>query len=297
MLLSLNACVDDDLSSCPHVERLRIRFLNGLSEDADPLHFHNVSELVDVFVFDSQGVFYRQLSDTEVVITPDYAMETTLPTGTYTFVSWLNLQPCYETEPAEFLPGETHINDALLHFSPHLEVVSTDPSPLFFGSLAGIEVTGELQEIDIPVIPDNYRVNFKVSGPLSQGVNYLFNIRASNGSYKFDNSFAPCREFHYKKMTSPDEENVLHSGHTLMRLARDRNPEFSITNQYTGVCIYSHNLIDLILKLETMKKTMVDFSRDYIFNIELLLEGDTEKANMDATIKINGWHLWDEEGV
>lgn len=297
MLLSLTSCVGDDLSDCPTVERLRIRFINGLSEDAKPIQYFNVSKLADVFIFDSQGVFYRRLSDTDVIFTPDYVMETTLPAGTYTFISWLNLQSCYETEPVDFQINETSLNDALLHFRPNADVVETNPHLLFYGSQEEVTITGDYQEIEIPMIPDNYQVNFKVTGPLWVGINYQFNIQASNGSYNFDNSFAPSREFDYRNIVSPNENSTLYSEHTLMRLSRERNPMFTLINLYTGDCIYQHNLVALILKLEEARGKNVDFSRDYIFDIELDLKGDTETTNMEASVTINGWRLWDEEEV
>ncbi|NDV66109.1 FimB/Mfa2 family fimbrial subunit [Bacteroides sp. 224] len=298
MLLSLTSCVGDDLSNCPTVERLRIRFINGLSENANPIQHYDVSQLADVFIFDSQGMFYRRLSDINTVMTADYVMETTLPAGTYSFVSWLNLQSCYEIEPAEFQVNQTHINDALLHLSLDASnMVNTAPHLLFHGIQKEIEITGDYQDIEIPVVPDNYQVNFKVTGPLWVGINYQFNVQASNGIYKFDNSFAPCQEFDYRYTVSPDENNVLYASLRFMRLFRDRNPMLTITNRYTGDCIYKHNLVDLILLLEKKLGVKIDFSRDYVFDIELDLRGDEETADMEAFITINGWRVWDEENV
>lgn len=301
ILLLTGACIGEDFSDCPPLPTLYIYFSNALAEDARPIRLPDVATRADVFIFDQDSLFVQCVTDSVgYSFHPQYRMRTLLPKGKYHFITWLNMKECYQTEPLreEFVKGQTHMGQALLHFSKQTQSVETPPELLFHGAVNDTTVTGKRQDITIPVMPMNYQVNFTVTGPLNPYSIYRFSIVDDNATYKFDCAhLLQGRQMDYNNICRMDGQNRLCSSHTLMKIAKERETRFEIVNLRNGNQVYyTPDIVGLITQTIEKAGAQADFNKEYVFNIDIELKGVKEEARMEARITVNGWYVPDEEG-
>ncbi|NDV59496.1 hypothetical protein D0T85_15460 [Bacteroides sp. 519] len=292
-LFLFSSCLKEDREDCPDpVENLIIRFVNGLAPDASPIAPPEDSETADVFIFDEDGFFVTRLNDPNCTINPDYYLEPKLAPGRYTFVAWMNLKDCYTNNPDACVPGITHMDEMLLQFARDEDIYDDEPTLLFYGINRDFEVKeGGNQVVVIPLIPDNYRFNFTMKGYPFRAQHYRFQLHDNNKNYYFDNDFASSPEVQYSSLAIADDRLELRTSLTTMRMTSTRQPRFYIYEEATSRYIYSNSLAMLLQELEIKRGYKIDYTREYIFNIELAF-GTDECGLMQIQVSVNGWIVY-----
>lgn len=285
-LASLCACLREDRYGCPTDEQLlRISF-----GDVKPGYEQEI-ERIDVFIFDSDGVLYRVLSESGIAFTPHYTMETYLPEGEYQLISWSNIGTIYTTVPAVFEPGITTQSEARLALNVSSNIIGFNPSLLLHGSTnisVGNTVTQTgYQSVIIPQQQDTNAIYLTIEG-LDENHEYTVMINKNDGRYYFDNNFAPSERIQYTRASLAAIAGKFKTNLTTLRLERDRTPELTITNNNSQTVLFSRNLVDLILRTEAVSGIPVDFSTQHEFNIHIAYHQST----LTATVTINGWKVY-----
>jgi hypothetical protein len=286
--LALCSCLKDDLSGCPdgfgvppHPEAFTLRI--GF-ENVTPEYAAEVGRM-DVFIFDEEGIFYEALTGRNMSLTPGFRMQTQLPPGNYRLVSWSNLGGHYLTAPAVPDPGITPFAgaSALLDITGGT-TIGYDLNTFLHGERqAGI--TGDTL-IMIPLVQNNYRINVTVEG-VENNHNCTVAIADDNGSYYFDNDFAPSAALQYTRGPVSAPAGKFSASLSVLRLDRGRSPELTVTDNTAGSVLVRENLIGLILALEARTGVLTDFSTQHEFDIHIIYD----QATLSASFFIDGWQI------
>jgi hypothetical protein len=286
----MTSCFTNDLSDCPpdstaikiyfKVETTTYRSLKSAAE----------VDHMSLFVFDSEQRLVTVLKDDQCRLSDNYYMTLSLDRGDYTFVAWANLRGCYGHTSCETGTPFSEL-EVYLHRDAGNDV-NDAPHPLFYGSLSSQKVTAEEDQVFVlPIDKNNNIVNVTTEGLPPSGDSYRLIITDSNGSYKFDNSFASdTEEINYISGCLKDNDSQLSGSLTIMRLSPKRKlPILKLENTDTKEIIYQANLIELINKLQE-KDATIDISKSNVYNIVLRFDAD-----MNVSVSINGWNVINDE--
>lgn len=293
--ISFQGCVEDDLSVCGlNLEFTYTQNTDGIDKFAESI------DRVDVFVFDSDGLFLGKYSDGN--ISSSRSMRMNLMPGLYSFVAWGNLSDDYNLY--ELVQGETHINEALLSLNRINDTISTHPGHLFHGALLNETVSADVQKnqtLTMDMIKDTKSISVTSVGlPIApdDGIStkrFTCTITSINGDYKFDNSIIGTDRLQYipYSMISDDRELIsdfvtmreLNDGSTGSRLIVRHN---DLENE-TVKELFNKNLVDLLLPVSIKQDLNIEDTFD------ILLEFDYVVGTVSITV--NGWKLGPTGGI
>lgn len=291
-LLLFQSCIDEQLSVCPP-QSIRIYFKympkNGYVGIDD-----NDVKSITLFVFDKGGKYLSQDTYSNITLTNKYFISLDIEPGIYTFVAWANLSEPYRTDPSTLQAGVTDINTALTYLNRSAnDSVNTILPHLFFGNYMQAEVKAEGdQRFDVLLDQNTNKVNLKVKGLMPTTDIFSYVITDDNGKYKFDNSFAPDKEFTYINTTKFENSNELNTSLTVLRLAGDRKPMLKLYNKTSGKLLYEQDLVYLISILNNQGR-LFDWQNTHEFDIVLTFAG-TGEASLGVTVSVNGWVVIDD---
>jgi hypothetical protein len=276
----LVACIDDNFSGCPRPDALTLRI--GF-ENVKPEYAAEVGQM-DIFIFDSEGIFHKALSKEGISLTSDFQIPMPLYAGDYRFVVWSDLGGHYLTVPEVFKPGVTTFAEAsaMLDIAGG-SVIEYDLNTFLYGRRQAKITTDTL--LILPLIQNTYKINVTVEG-LAKGHDYTVAIADDNGSYYFDNDFAPSGALQYKRGPVSAPEGELSVSLVTLRLDRDRSPGFTLTDNTAHNVLVEEDLVEMILALED-EGIPVDFPTQHEFEARIVYD----QATLSATISINGWQI------
>jgi hypothetical protein len=284
--LVMCSCVKEDSFVCPPD-----KFVTDLSlligfENVKPEYGDEVSRM-DVFIFDAEGMFYEALSERNISLTSGFQMQTQLPPGNYRFVCWSNLGGHYLTHPAVFEPGVTPFDEAVAMLDiAGGSVIGYNLNTFLHGEMqAEVSPEGETR-IMIPLVQNNYRINVTVEG-VENNHSYTVAIADNNGSYSFDNDFAPSTALQYTRGAVSNPEGKFGVSLSVLRLDRGRSPSLTITDNTGQSVLLRENLIELILAPEAKTGVPIDFSAQHEFAIHIIYD----QATLSASVFIDGWQI------
>ena len=289
----MQSCIDEDYADCPvpeNEEHVRI-FLSYIpktyaSVGIEPSEVKSLS----LFIFDKQGYFVRSQTERVPVFNQDYYMLVKLNPGVYNFVVWANLEHPYYTNISGSVAETMGIDSTFLFLErPENGLITEKLHPLFFGECRLAEVKSNIeQRFTVPIVQNTNRVSLTVEG-LALNNMYRYSITDNNGKYRFDNSFAPDREFQYITPMVVNSTNLLEASLTVLRLGRDRHPILRVHNVTDQRIVFEHDLVDLLVRLE-QQNMLIDWVNMHEFDIKLKFG-----ANMEVSISINGWRVIENE--
>jgi Protein of unknown function (DUF1812). len=290
--IAFNSCIKDDLSDCPSSIRIYFDYL--------PATYANIKEGINpdevtrmnLYWFDAETDLFLgvEVDEAPELGLSDYFMTIpTLKTGEYKFVAWGNLEDEYSLLPEEPVVGSTTFD----RFTVTLNTVVNDSvknkiSPLFFGKSEPKKIQlGELApEVTIPIVQDTYTINLTVDGKLDTGGNYHYVISDSNTFFDFNNAYVPSTTVHYMTDCGKPQNGKLNGSLTTLRIGKGRNPILKVLDTRDEADpVFSINLVDLILDLETLHKVEIDFDHMYEFDINVTID------NGSFIVVVNGWQL------
>ena len=166
-LFALSGCIMEDLDDCPppppppaETGKVWLNFsftLHNQKEEGGTYKdlFARYARSAEVFIFDADGRFVMQLTDTEGLFVEGYRMPVELDPGQYRAVTWVNL--CTESA-LQLLPapqaGVTTIGELRVQLRNLSQgTMSGQLLPLFYGDTTPFTIekaTGYDQDIDIP---------------------------------------------------------------------------------------------------------------------------------------------------
>lgn len=287
MSFLLFSCVDDDLKDCGRPVRLSIAYAYPPSAACGGI------DRIDLFVFDSKGIFVGEWSDYPVDLSSDYSMTLPLPAGEYNFVCYGGLEiPPYQLTPllSSCVSGKTTIESMRVGVLCQSDgSVRNTLSPLFYGRLSEIEVDTSTETLQLLLTENTNRIHVTAGGAINRNASYVLRLEDANGEYYLNNQFASDRKFFYSCSLDRCEKGV-EGVLTTLRLSRDRRlPILRVLDGNSGEDLYRADLIDLILQLESASGP-IDFERTHDFYLELFFDKDK-----GVGVVLNGWRLSEQE--
>ncbi|MDR2810634.1 MAG: FimB/Mfa2 family fimbrial subunit [Tannerellaceae bacterium] len=289
LLLLMSACVKDDLSECGVTIRYQYtRNIEGVDK------FISEIKKINLFVFDSNGLFLTEYTANEKELNNGQAMHLNIPPGTYDLVCWGNLGDDYQL-PA-FERGKTSVKEVMLSLKRTKNTVVNPPQSLFFGSLSQIQILPDIrrkQILTIDMIKDTKKIRIITKQLPPQeiaGNQFDCRIISVNGDYKFDNSIAGNESLWYVPQTSVNEEKQLLFDFVTMRELKDGSTRSKLIFTYRPIGkeeeeLFSADLTEILLSVSKTKDLDIE---DY-FEIEMSLD----YTNGSTTIQIKGWETID----
>lgn len=323
---TLCGCVFDDLSHCP-VETggglsLRLACRAGTAEAGSlPI------ERADFYVFDSLQHFVCSLTDKDGPFTAEHEYHLPLPAGTYTVVSWANLQERVSVTPEPFIPGQTTLDEARLRLAgislpghpdsrttsgaslPDTEtaVNTVDGLPaaagpdqyLYYGAEPSVRVhTGQTTRAVLPLKRDTKEIILSVRYKRADGTpcddpshHTDAYIRTADGILGFENSLSPCTAFLLESMRRDD---AITGGfdatfHKMaLRLDEPEEPQILLTAPgRPGEVIYRESLLELLTG--TQYPTQDKLDKEDTYRIILVFYCTHTGGGGDTHITVRIW--------
>lgn len=289
------SCIRENLDDCPPARSsLRVYFSYDFDLATKAVSEKDI-ENVYLYVFDKDDQFVLSKWEHNVQLNENEYIDLELPPGSYNIVAWFNQGEHYKTNPTTdgFLEGKTLRTDAQLYLDLSSEnSVSTELPHLLYGGLSNIVVSGVTDHrYTIPVQQNTYRINLTVEGLPTTPDTYATVISDNNGSYNFDNSFAPCTEFQYIKTTRFGDNSQLKTSTVVLRLGDERKPILKFLNETSQENLFAGDLIALIKEANKYGASL-DFKKTHEFDILL-----TFNADMSVTVTVNGWKYIPDETI
>lgn len=296
----LCSCVAEDLSDCQQ-QKLRVSFSFDAESQSIPTRAGETHS-VTLYAFGENG--QCQLAhDFEIEnLNSTTSLEVNLEPGMYDFVAWLNHSKEYfELPHYEQFPQARPTKDvSTLYLTiPVSSIIDYELPRLLHGSASGQELKGGEEEVKIPLVQNTNYIHFTIEGLERTTDVYEFKVRDYNGAYSFENEFEACTPFSYVSSARfAGSSQTLEADMTVLRLAEDRSPEFSLRDSETGKTIYpasagqETNLVKLIKNAYTSQGKTIDFDKQHVFDIKMKFNGS---VNMDVSITVNGWEITEDD--
>ena len=288
------SCLRDDLSDCPPVQtQLRIAFDRVRDEYAT-----DVNQL-DVFIFNGDGVLEEHIVRDDIVLVPDYTIETRVLPGVHTFVAWTNLDKGFSLTPSVARKGETRLSELLVSLTSTKAKQHSGELPMLVWAATTETIPvpdvptpfapQEPREVRLPLYLDNYLVNVTVYG-LEEGHRYHMSIEDDNYIYASDNGIVPGEGISYVSGLLTPDSGVIHSGLEVLKLETGRSPVLKITDQTAGTALLGNGgvaLMPLLAEASARAGGALDLENQHVFDVYIYYN----KATFSATITIGGWSV------
>ncbi len=287
-LLSVISCIREDLSPCSSgLNNLQFVFTyDGMRE----IQYGELYQ-ADIYVFDQNDRFVARQEIINPLFGHIYTVDFNLEAGDYSFVAWFNRIAPFSTSELGTTRSAKREAELFLDLPADRCVNTILPTQLYGSQEVETHRDKEPPFITIPMTENTNRINLTVNGLHKTDHLYTYSITDTNGSYYFDNSFAPCEMFQYTTTAHFSEGNALTSSLTVLRLAENRHPKLAVRDTTTGELIYPHHhgqiddLIEMILTAYA-NGPQVDFHQTHVYDIVISFGVD-----MAVSITVNGWKL------
>lgn len=291
ILITSHGCTDEDLAECGEVE-VRFRYTNHVYGSD---RFSEEVRRITLYLFDSKGLFVSQFSDEGDHLDENYSVLLDVPPGEYSFVVWGNL--CEHFETTSFVPGETRLEEAKLHFiHPQNDVNACLAEGLFYGGEFQQRIKPSLDKtpvVTLDLTKNSNHIQVKTTGSLltrSISMNSLkCFITSQNGAYQFDNSITEGSSSMrvYEPTSIITEEGHFSEFYTLRELEDESTHSRLIIQSVdeNGVEeeLLNTALVPLLLRVSSTGN--LDTDDHYELDVEL------NYTNGTVTVKVNGWQI------
>lgn len=302
MMLAMFSCslIREDLEECDDVDK--VYFTLKLKEEEikeDDISLEEIVDHVILYLFDENGNYFNQVMIENLVLGQEYELDLldrVIEKGKYDFVAWVNTS--YLTynivSKLKTRAGFTKEDLMLSLVLSENAVISEDLPYLLYGGLNAKQINVDGNDcIDIPLVRNYNKINFKVTGLEKTDDEYAFYIEDNNGAYDFDNDYLDFQTFRYEKIISFDDSETLNCFLRVLKIGDNRQPKVYFMNKTTGEKLYprngeENNLITLI-KLAYEGST-IDFDTKHNYNIQL-----SYQADFSVNIYIDGWLIDESE--
>ncbi len=289
-LAILISCIREDQADCP--ANLKVYFAFEPATYARTGVNPEEVDKLNLFIFDSRGIFRGVWVDESPTLTPGYYMTIpVLPEDDYRFIVWGGLKESYITQPASLTAGQTTFVEIQLLLHQLSGAINTRIHPLFHAEkTAHIRSGIREQHIALLLVQAYNTINLTTEGFPFTDDRFRLTITDNNGIYNFDYSFASCGEITYTVPCTPDNDGQMRASLNILKLAADRHPLFEIQNETQQKTLYSADLIALLNQIGDM-----DYNRIHTFDIHIKFTFDG--TDLSATVHINGWEVTEVDEV
>lgn len=293
VLLAAASCTREDTSHCPP-PGVVFRFAYTMNEDYT-CHFREEVSYVDLFIYDTAG----QLCMEQRVPTADmepaepYGMQVRLllPVGDYTVAAWAHVDADHHA-----IQGRERLDAALLATRFEMQdderIVRRTLPHIFHGTTQVAVPMSQIADAAIDFTKNTNDIHVSVEGP----GDYDVFLSASNGNYRFDNSFGSednPQPLVYLPVASDEPATAgasraqpLRQTIRTQRLRLDDDSRIVIRERLSQDVVLDESLTGLIRENPDMAS---DEMLDRIDEYEIRLQTDITGAVLRLTV--NGWEV------
>lgn len=289
-----SSCVYEDLSKCSRMFMLQPRYLLHTGEGD---RFGEAVHHIDVYAFDSLGIYRKMFRDKGAHLKNGYRMPIDLPEGKWTFLCLGGKVGDYEIGifktgiPQQFSPavspGITTLSDFRVKaYFEQKENLEYSFGELFFGRLDSVEITADNGGTGVvDLMKNTNKIEVRVKG-IADGSSAR--ITSDNGRFNSENvtpaDAGTIIYVPYYSASQTDDTRVFQfdvlrlytDGHLFLKLL---NPDG--TDVIPG---FTKDLINAIMSSPAYH-TQEDLDREDTYLIELVLSKD----GVIISLRVNGW--------
>lgn len=236
-------------------------------------------------VFDTNDLLTAYKKIDQVQLNAEYLETIVTGSGQFSVVAWTGINPLsYEIQTLSI--GATQKNDLLFRLRRNAgQAYSIEGTKIYFGEHTSVEVPEQMEENQrfVPVSINLLEVTNRLTVSLTnekKNLDYAIDIESGNCSMNLDETVAWDETIRYSH-TDVEEDGILESDFTLLKLEPALNNTLVITRKSTGKEIYRANLLKELLA----KNPYLNFDCDHDFNIEIVTDG----SYMILEIWVNEW--------
>lgn len=302
--ISCESSIYTDQSDCPR--GLSLRFVYDYNmEYANS--FPKKVDCLSLYVFDEQGNFVKQLTETRDVLSNEsYRMELELDAGNYTLVAYGGLA-CDEASFSipEFATRASHYDELSVTLN-HDNFTSNEAlHDLFYGKLNVSLGEEEFVEETLYMMKDTNNIKIalqQINGKTIAASQFTFEITDDNTLFDKNNNIVPQGVIVYSPWATGEdivgswEDNdtpvsVAWAEFSTSRIVVENNPRLKVTNRETGDVVFSIPLKEymLLLKSELYADMQSQEYLDRESEWSMVFFLDDGFRWIDIQIIINGW--------
>lgn len=302
--ISCESSIYTDQSDCPR--GLSLRFVYDYNmEYANS--FPKKVDCLSLYVFDEQGNFVKQLTETRDVLSKEsYRMELELDAGNYTLVAYGGLA-CDEASFSipEFTTRASHYDELSVTLN-HDNFTSNEAlHDLFYGKLNVSLGEEEFVEETLYMMKDTNNIKIalqQINGKTIAASQFTFEITDDNTLFDKNNNIVPQGGIVYSPWATGEdivgswEDNdtpvsVAWAEFSTSRIVVENNPRLKVTNRETGDVVFSIPLKEymLLLKSELYADMQSQEYLDRESEWSMVFFLDDGFRWIDIQIIINGW--------
>lgn len=301
LLLLAPSCVFRDRSDCPPPYNVRVAVIPDVHKDTRAAAADRFSiSRVCLYVFDQQGCFVDYMSGGALTLGAPYTFDLKMEPGLYHFAVFTNHDRPYYTVSHtldQLTAARTEMRQVKVrldhtHFGPSID---RDLADMHSGTaIATVPAVGRV-EVPVTIIPNTYRLNFRVVGLPKDTREYLFRIEDSPIEHDFTGSkicTAQNERFAYTRTTSfaaeaaTAEPDVLKTSGIVLGLDAMEHtaPRFSLTRD--GEQLYEGDLRTLIADAHALRYPgeRPDFKQLFEFTVPLVFD-----VHLGITLDVDAW--------
>lgn len=300
--------ITEELHPCEN----QVRFcydMNMLYVDAFPTQVQRIN----LYVFDSDGLFVTRLADEQVAFGDDYSMTLpTLPAGDYRLVAWAGLYArSYEWDD-KLQPHVSNINDISVKMRREGNGCQTQELDALWHGEARITIADDRNHTEtIRLTKNTNRFRIVVQGETEldlQKDDLDFTITDRNGHLNHDNMLLPDDVISYKPYYQADADLSANSQTgsvsavvaelNTLRLLEDADARLTVTHK-SGKTLIDIDLIRYLLLTKMEGHDMPEqeyLDRQDEYTMIFFLNKDDLGNYALVYIKVNGWTIRPQNG-
>ncbi len=323
LALTFGSCMRDELDDCPPPHNVRLRVITDYEKaEADRTRgtYHQMDteefarhregwyqdqiDNVSVYVFDQDDRFISSWRGPKYLLGEDYTVPFTLQEGkSYHFVAWTNSGTGGLYSPSLLLDEHTMASRGDMHMGlelPDDRTLTEEMAHRHFGSLENRPVFSGINDEEIVITPNTYRVNFIVRGLAAANANsYEVKVTDRNARHAFDGAHIEGEDdyFHTRTLSAGTTRAAgeRSASMVLLQIGDDTDTSFELSNTTLDRSLHGGDLLQAIQTAYSEQigpdKTFADMDD----MLENKYEYDIILTNTAAGVKVEV-HPWNYKG-
>ena len=290
----LSSCIKEDFDDCNY----QLRLLYDYNMDYVDL-FSKQASRVNLFVFDEQGVFIKEIEKPVSNQLSAFYMDVDVPFNrSYNFLAWSGLYDEYYTLNQKMKAGVTHIDDVELSLTElNNEILSKELPSLWFGRIQ--DKVGSLGSGVMPLTKNTnkIRIAMRILPTVETDLKLVkekfnFYIQSSNTSYNSTNQVLSEKPFKYAPYYAENDEKGFIVELNTLRLMANRENLLVITDPETDEVRFTMDLneyLDDLRFLSNNKLSLQEFMDREDEYAMIFFFGGKDDMFSSLSVEINGW--------
>lgn len=285
---SCDSWLYDDTDRC--LQEIDVSFMSQTICQSEPTYPEQIRD-IKLFVFDKDDILVSSYNLKNITLSPSFSFPISIKEGKYSLVAWAGVSNIFLI--TDCVPGKTTKKDLYIKLNRTTTAVERLISlNMFVGESKSFNVLKDdpsfmENKISINLKELTNRISIRLEGVINPE-DYEISVLSDNTSYALDGTLIKEN----LPMLYPKQANVENGMSVtklgILKLQTGHNSRIIITNKKTGLEIFNHDLVGIIL----LKNHITNINLDCVHDFDLVLTAaDVNGKYIIAQIYINGWHV------